>query len=381
MAKTSMLTTNALTMQWWAKKGFIDIYKKAQFGRMFDRGSIFRAEELDRAKKGDEVTFSFNGILTGIGIGEGGTLTGNEEKLDLQSHTMKWNVFRHAVCSPNEDTIEQVRTNVDFDKNARELLPEFHRSRLDASAFNQLAGVDSTTIEVDTAIYSGDDRTFVQGLNTVNAPTANRILRAGGTATTDELLTTADTMNLDIIDAAIETLQRTYPYAGPLEGEEFDLYVSHEQETDLKRDSTGKIQWYGNYLATIQGGDTMDNMIMNGSKYGTQRIGKYANVNIIPTTRVATGVDSVTNAAIPTVRRAVLVGKNALSFGSAFSGALSGDKERGGQVPFKFTTQLKDYDYDSGVEARMIYGLKKVQFSNEDFGSLVISTYAAPHAA
>lgn len=378
MAVTSMLTGNALTVKLWSKLGFVDMYKSSAFGRMYRRGTIMRAEELDRAEAGDDVTFNFTGILTGTGIGEGGTLTGNEEALDLQAFSMQYNVFRHAVASPNDDTIEQARTLVRFEERARQQLPQFHASRLDASVFNQLAGVNSTTITVDSTVYSGSNRTFVQGLNTINAPTTNRIIRAGGAAN-DESLTSSDTFTLDLIDAAVEQLLRTYPYAGPLENDEFDLYISYEQMTDLKRDTSGKIQWYTNYLSAMEGGDIDENKIMVGSKYGMQPVGKYANVNIIPAFRVATGQNSSTGAAITTVRRAVLCGRNALAFASRFSGALEDMRETDGNVPFKFSVQLKDYDYIKGIEARMIYGVKKIQFDNEDFGSSVIATYAAPH--
>ncbi len=381
MATTGMLTGNALTVKLWSKLGFVDMYKGTAFGRMARRGTIMRAEELDRAEAGDDVTFSFTGILTGTGVGEGATLVGNEEALNLQSFSMQYNVFRHAVASPNDDTIEQARTNVRFEERARELLPEFHSARLDASVFNQLAGVNSTTITVDGTVYSGTDRTFVQGNNTINAPTTNRIIRAAGAAT-DQALTSADTMTLDLIDAAVEQLQRTYPTAKALDGQEFDLYISFEQSVDLKRDTSGKIQWYTNYLSSMEGGDQANNPIFTGDKYGTQPIGKYANVNIIPTFRVATGVDSSTSAAITTVRRAVLCGRNALSFGSKFGGSLTdASADSNGNVPFKFTTQLKDYDYIKGIEARMIYGVKKIQFASEDFGSTVISTYAAAHTS
>ncbi len=378
MATTAMLTGNALTVKLWSKLGFIDMYKNTAFGRMARRGTIMRAEELDRAEAGDNVTFSFTGILTGTGVGEGQTLVGNEESLDLQSFAMSYNVFRHAVSNPNDDTIEQARTNVKFEKTARELLPAFHAARLDASVFNQLAGVNSTTITVDGTVYSGTDRAFVQGMNTINVPTTNRIIRAASAAT-DEALTSADVFTLDLVDAAVEGLQRTYPYAGALDGQEFDLYISFEQSTDLKRDTSGKIQWYTNALAMTEAGS---DLLSVGDKYGTQPIGKYANVNIIPTFRVATGVHSSTSAAISTVRRAVLCGKKALAFASKFGGNLSdGSADKNGTVPFKFTTQLKDYDYIKGIEARMIYGVKKIQFDSEDFGSTVISTYAAAHTS
>lgn len=380
MSQTSMLTGNALTAKLWAKLGFVDMMKNTAFGRMVKRGTIMRAEELDRAEAGDEVTFNFTGILTGIGTGEGGTLTGNEEALNLQSYSMKYNVFRHAVASPNENTIEQARTMVNFENRARKLLPQFHASRLDASCFNQLAGVNSDTIEVDGTIYSGSNRTFVQGLNGISAPTANRIIRANGAAN-DQSLISSDTFNLDLVDAAVEQLLRTYPYSGTLDNDEFDLYISYEQMTDLKRDTAGKIQWYQNYLSQMTGGVTDKNLIFDASAYGSKPVGKYANVNIIPAFRVATGVHSITNAALPSVRRAVLCGRNALSFASKFSGALEDMKQTEGNVPFKYSTQLKDYDYIKGIEARMIYGVKKLQFDGEDFGSTVISTYAAPHTS
>lgn len=381
MSTTSMLTTNSLTVKLWAKLGFVDMYKNTAFGRMARRGTIMRAEELDRAEAGDDVTFNFTGILTGTGQGEGTTLTGNEEALDLQSRSMVFNVFRHAVASPNDDTIEQARTLVNFEDRARSLLPEYHASRLDASVFNQLAGVNSTTITVDTTVYSGTDRTFVQGLNTIDAPTTNRIIRAAGAAT-DQAITSADTITLDLIDAAVELLKRTYPYAGALDNQEFDMYISFEQEVDLKRDTSGKIQWYTNYLSAMEGGQIEGNKIMEGSKYGTTAIGKYANVNIIPAFRVATGVNSSTSAAITTVKRAVLCGRNAASFASKFGGNLAdASADNRGTVPFKYSIQLKDYDYIKGIEARMIYGLRKIQFDGEDYGSVVISTYAAAHTS
>lgn len=381
MSVTTMTTSNDLTVKLWSLQGFLDIYKSTAFGRMARRGSLIRADKLDNAQAGDEVTFNFTGILTGLGQTEGGTLTGNEEALDLQAFTMAYNVVRHAVASPNDDTIEQARTLVPFYKRAREGLVGWHASRVDASLFNQLAGCSTTSITVDNAVYTGSSRTIVQGLNTVNAPSTNRIIRAGGAAT-DEALTSSNTFTLDLIDAALEKLMSTYPSAGALDNEEFDLYISYEQMTDLKRDTSGKIQWYTTNLSAMAGGMVDDNPIQVGSKYGSQPVGKYANVNIIPTFRVAYGQNSSSSAAITNVRRAIMVGKNAAAFASKFSGAIEKDytpEQTNGNVPLKFFEQLKDFDYIKAVEARMIYGIKKIQFDSEDFGSVVLSTYAAPH--
>ena len=170
MATTSMTSSNPLSVKLWGAKAFYESLKYSAFGHMAARGTIMRAEELDTARKGDEVTLPYVGLLTGEGQTEGGTLTGNEESLDLDSFSMKWNVARHAVANPNDDTIEQTRTNVMFEKSSRTQLTKWMTSRMDASAFNQLAGINSTTITVDTTVYSGSKRTIVQGLNAVSEP-------------------------------------------------------------------------------------------------------------------------------------------------------------------------------------------------------------------
>ena len=104
-------------------------------------------------------------------------------------------------------------------------------------------------------------------------------------------------------------------------------------------------------------------------------LGQYGRVNIYSAPRVAYGLNSSTSAVITTVQRAVLVGKDALSFGSPFGG-----RPTDSDVPLKYFSQLKDYEYYKGLEGRMIYGLKKTVASNsEDIGVIVISTYGAAH--
>jgi len=382
MSTTPMLTGNPLAVKLWAKEDYLDIYKSTIYGRMMEAGTLHYAEELNGATKGDQVTFAFNGILTGLGTGEGGTLVGNEEALTLSSSAMAINVVRHAVNNPNDDTIEQQRTYVPFEKNARTQLKGWHRSRVEASIFNQLAGANSTSYLVDGATYSAPDKLpFVRGLNSIVAPSTNRIIRAGGVAN-DQSLTSTNTMTLDLIDAAIELTKRTYPTVEPINrnGDEgFDLYISWEQLTDLKRDTTGKIQWSQNYLAAMAGGMINDNPIFTNT-IGSKAVARYANVYIIPNARVSYGVSSADSSIQTNVRRAVLCGKNAAAIGSVTGGRLSDNT-----VPLIYKQQFQDYEYYKGIEARMIWGCKKLQGTSagntEDWGSVVISTYAAAHTA
>lgn len=383
MAITTMTTSNSLTVKKWSAKGFIDIYKASAFGHMLDRGTIMRASELDRAEAGDAITFNFTGILQGLGQTEGGTLTGNEEALNNQGFAMSFNVVRHAVANPNTDTIEQARPNFSFEERSRKLLPKWHASRLDASVFNQLAGITATSSTVDGAVYTGAKLTIVSGLNTINAPSTNRIVWAGN-AGADESLTSSQTMTLDLIDAAVEIATTTYPTIAPLANEEFDLYCHPYQILDLKRDTTGKIQWYNNQLAATAGGK---GDLDTASAYELKAVGKYANVVIYSRNRVPLGVNSSTSAVVANTRRAVMCGGDAMAFASKFSGAVVDLAQTKGNTPLKFFKQLKDYEYIAGIEARMIYGVKKLQFtatgatSASDYGSIVISTYAAAHTS
>lgn len=382
MSVTPMNRGDALNVELWSNQlRFVEMMKRFQFGHMVGRNIIVRAEELDRAEAGDKITVQQIGRLTGIGVGEGGTLENQEESLNLQAFTMVFNVFRHAVAYYGKSTVQDERSRVRFQEEAEVALRNFHGSRLDASCFNQLAGLNSTTMTIEGTTYSGSNRTFIQGLNSIAAPSSNRIVRAAAAAN-DQSITSADTMNLDLVDVAMEKLQTTQPTAEPLDGREFDLFLSHQQALDLRRDSAGKIQWYTNYLSAMEGGMVSDNPIMKGNQYGVKSIGKYQNVNIYESNNVSTGENGSDASAITTVRRAVLCGKGALLFSSKFSGALTGDDEQtGGNAPLQFFREDRDFQYVEATEGRMLYGVKKNTFESEDLNSIVISTYGASHTS
>lgn len=382
MATTPMPTTSSNAVKLWSLQTMNEMIARTRFGHMLSRGSLMITTELDNARAGDEITIDQVSRLTGIGVTEGGAMVGNEEALDIGAFKMKWNVTRNAVSSPNEDTIEQARTNVNFAKQAREGLSKWHRERLDACVFNQLAGVDSTTItNVRGVTYSGASRVIVQGHNTVNAPSTNRIVRAGGRAN-DQSLTSSDTFTLDLVDAAIEKAMAAYPIIEALDNEEFDLYLDIYQLTDLKRDNTGRVTWLDTSKSLAQGGDSKTLLTANGNYNTTSPVAKYANVNIYVAPCVAHGVSSADSSAVANVRRAVMVGRNAVAFASKFAGGLTDvETARQGGMPIKFKEELQDYEYLRGIEARSLYGVKKVTMSGEDNGVVVISTYAAAHSS
>lgn len=374
MSSTQMSSTNSLTLKLWATEDWVNPGQQWVFGHLFSRGAVFYAEEfLGQKARGDQITYDYTNKLTGIPVGEGGTLDGNEEALNLGYFSMSINVTRIGVLNPNDDTIEQQRTLVDFPERTRKVIPNRHMELLDTACFYQLAGAYPTSWTQNQTTWSGNNRLFVTGHNVPVAPSTDRIIRAGAAAT-DQALTSSNTMTLDLVDYALESIANSNQPLQMLPDMTYDLFVSPEQYTDLKQDSSGKIQWFPMALARTTGGDSSQ---IDGYLYNKMPcLGQYGNVNIYMAGRVAYGVSSADSSVITTVRRAVMVGKDALTFASPFGGRPT-DKS----VPLKYFSQLKDYDYYKGLEGRMIYGLKKTVASNSsDIGVFVISTYAASHS-
>jgi hypothetical protein len=367
-----MTTTNELTRKAWATKDWVNPGQRVVFGHLFSRGAIFYTDVFEGAKgRGDQVTYSYANKLTGIPVGEGGTLDGNEEALDLGSFKMSINLTRVGVLNPNDDTIEQQRTLVSFPETTRKVIPNRLNELLDSSVFNQLAGFDPTSYTANGTTWSGTNKLFVQGHNTPTAPTTNRILRAGGGAN-DQAITSSNTMTLDLIDFALEDIDLSDQPIKRFADGTYDLYISPEQLTNLKQDTSGKILWFNSQLAKITGGK--ENQFEQNLFDTMPCAGEYAGVNIYSAPRVAYGQRSDTSAVITTVRRAVLVGKDALTYGSPFG-------KPDDSAPFRYFDQLKDFGYMKAMEGRMIFGLKKTVATNsEDVGVYVIATYAAANS-
>lgn len=377
MSTTVMTSSNNSTVKKWEKKTWIEAYQQSAFGLMARSGAIYDASANFRNDngRGDNLTFDYVGKLTGIPLGEGSTAFGNEEALDLGNHNMSINLTRIPVSNPNNGSIEQQRTNIQFDEVTANTLGGRAAELIDSSVFQQLAGVNPTTFTLNGTTYaSAADKLQVQGHNTPTAPTSNRIIRAGAAAT-DQALTSSDTMSMDLLDFSLEEIQANDQPVKPVSDGYYKLFLHPFQVVDLRQDSSGKIQWYQNQLAEEAGGK--DSYLTFHIDYRPIEVGVYLNVKIYQAPRVAQGANSSTDAVITTVRRAVMVGRDALSFASPFGGIGMSDTD----VPFKMYVQLSDYDYVKGMDLRSLYGIKKMSPSNaEDIGAMVISTHAAAHS-
>jgi len=346
MASTTMATTNLLTRKAWATEDWMNPGMRTVYGHLFARGSVYVAEEFKgKDARGDELTLDYMGKLTGIPIGEGGKMEGNEEAQDLGYFKMAMNITRIAVAAPNKGTIEQQRTLVNFPSSMRKLIAKRHMELLDTAVFYQLAGADPTSFTLNGTTWSGTNKLFVQGHNTPVAPATSRILRAAGAAT-DQALVSANVFSFQLIDYAMEKNASSDQPITPNDDGSYDLFISQEQLVDLKHDTTASVQWFNTTLAAMTGGDS--SMFEQNQFMKMLPVATYSGVNIYVSPRVAYGVRSDTSAVITSVRRAVLVGKEALAFASP-----NGSKPSDNSVPLEYYTDTFDYESKIGVEGRL----------------------------
>jgi N4-gp56 family major capsid protein len=231
------------------------------------------------------------------------------------------------------------------------------------SFFNQICG---NTAAVDTK-FTGNNATV--------APSTNRIIRAGNVAG-DNNLTASDKMELQYIDIARQRAETasvaagTGPLVRPIRIEGNDYYVMflHDFQVHDLRTNTSTGQWLDIQKAAMQGGDVASNPIFTGA------LGVYNGVVLHKASRVTQGANGTT--AVANTRRAVLCGAQAamIAFGSS-----------NGATRYTWVEEMFDYGNQLGVSAGSIFGLKKTKFipandsatNAEDFGAIVVSTYAA----
>jgi N4-gp56 family major capsid protein len=364
MSTTSYGVNDALAVKLWSKKLAVEVSKATPIAPLIgtSSNSIIQMKSETSKGKGDKVTFGLRKQLTGDGVTESQVLEGNEEALSTYSDSLVINELDNAVRVKNEGTIDVQRVPFNLRDEAIAGLADWYADRMSMMFFIQACGYTAPTLSFEgrTVTLSG----VHWGHNTPTAPTSGRIIRAGAQAN-DQSLTSADVFDLTLIDKAVEAAKVANPKIRPVRVNGDSMYVMYlhpYQVTDL-RTNTSTGQWLDIQKAAARRGS--DNPIFSGA------LGVYNNVVLREAEHVVTGVNASTSAQITTVRRAVLLG--AQSCVCAFG------MNKG---PTRYTTVEKTFDYDRelGVAAKTILGMKKTVFDSSDFGTIVVSTYAAAHS-
>lgn len=374
MAETRFETSDALTVKKWASRLGYDVVYRTSLSSMIgeDENSVIQLKNELSKGPGDQVTFSLMKKLTGAGFTTGEVAEGNGESLSLYSESLVINELGHVVDVPNEGrSIDTQRVPIKLRAAAKNGLTTWFQERLSQAFFYHVCGY--TPINASGAKYNLN--------NTVVAPSSGRhIWRAAGaseTNTADEGLESDDIFSLNMIDHMRETAESASSPVRPINiegdyenggvdigGGRYIIYIHPYQATDL-RTSTDTGQWLDIQKAAMMGGQLSKNPIYSDA------LGEYNGVIIKKANHVTQGVNSSTGAAITTVRRAVLLGAQAVSIGFG---------KDNGPTTMNWNEELLDHKRRLEVSSFSLIGMVKNQYDSVDFGTIVGSTYAAAHA-
>ena len=353
MATTSYGVNDSMAVKLWSKKVAWEALKSTPIAPLIGtgEGSIITRKDETSKGAGDRVRMTLFMTPEGDGFTENEDVEGNAEALTNYSDDLVINELGHAVGVKSQNTIDQQRVPFNLRDQAFRGLRDWWGNRMSVTFFNQVCG------------YTAQTNTKYTGLQAATAPSTNRVIRAAAAAT-DQALTSADTFTLDLIDKAKEKAETGDPPVPPvmIGGEKMYVVYLHDFQVTSLRTNTSTGQWQDIQKAAMMGGNVSKNPIFTGA------LGMYNNCILRKANDVTQGVNSSTSAAITTVRRAVLLG--AQSAYIAF-----GQKHQAGK--FRWNEELLDHKRKLEVSAFSIWGLKKCVYNSEDYGTVVISTYAA----
>lgn len=371
MSTTSYGLNDALTVKLWSKKLDHEALKYTDIGPLIgdDANSIIHRKTETQKGPGDQITFGIRMQLSGAGFTENQLAEGNGESLTTYSDALIINELGHVVGVKSRNSIDQQRVPFDLRDEAKGGLSDWYAKRFSVAFFNQVCGY---TLQADVR-YTG--------LNATIAASATRILRQSSRAS-DDLLVAGDTFSLDLIDVAKEIAITATPKIRPATfgggggsmgmggrrdynktlTDKYVMYLHPYQITDLRK-NTSSGQWLDLVKAAYMG-SAANFPVYSGA------IGEYNSV-ILRSSFDVTGGISATSTAVATVRRAVLLGGQAcmMAFG-----------QDNGPNKYRWNEELFDHKRRLEVSAWTIHGLKKTSYNSVDYGTVVVSTYAAAHS-
>lgn len=370
MATTNFGVNDVNTVKLWAKRLGFQIVYRTDISSLIGEGpnSIIHLKSETQKSAGDKVTFSLMTELLGDGFTENEIAEGNGESLSIYADGILINELGHVVGIPNKGrSIDEQRVPFNLRDAARMGLRAWWGKRMSTVFFNHVCG------------YTPETRAKYIGNNAIIAPSSGRHLwvdAAGNNSDGDENLGADDVFSLKYVDFARETAETADNPVRPLNVEGYDdgrdisggkyvMYLHPFQATDL-RTSTSTGQWLDIQKAALANGQASKNPIY------TDALGEYNNVILKKANHVTQGASKAApGTAVSTVRRAVLLGAQAAAV------AYGRD---GGETDYGWNEELLDHKRKLEVSVISIYGMKKTQFNGVDFGTVVVSSYAAKHS-
>jgi len=360
MAEWQYGTNDDLAVKRWAKEMFAGFMQACDFMRMASREDSAALYLVDNLSKnaGDKVTYGVSNLLSGAGVKDMNTLTGNEESPTTNADSLFVHELAHAVLLVGPMSIQRVM--FDMRKIAKNRLSDWYAARADHAGANQLASQVQLT----------DDRYTGLQAATAPAPLANATTPARhivapypqGTNTDAASITSSHTMDLRLIDTAIRWAKSITYGVRPMviAGKKLYLQILHPTQVTDMRVSTTTGQWLDIEKAVLSANGSAENPIF------WESLGMYHQTLMHENARIPNAT-SIAGATVANTKRSPFMGAQAacLSFG----------RFPGNQSRFRWLEELRDFGRQLGIGVSSIWGMKKVTFNSRDFGVIAIDTY------
>lgn len=362
MSYTAFAQNDPMAVKLWSKKLAVEANKSIDIDPLIGTSDASVIQEKEETKKGngDQVTFGLRMQLKGSGFSSSDVAEGNGEQLGTNSDKVTIDELGHVVGVKSENTIDQQRVPFNLREQARSGLADWFQTRKTVSFFNHVCGFTPANANPFGKKFTAN--------NVVTAPSQGRILRPNNRAD-DGALVPGDIFTLDLIDKAVELAKtggqgkKVMIRPVVVNGKKYYiLYLASEQVTSL-RTNTAAGQWLDIQKAAMAGMQSSNSPIFSGA------LGEYNNVILREAQDITAGVSANGQVAVPNTRRAVLLGAQAatIAYGKA-----------GGDTRYRWNEELLDHKRNLEVSAWAIWGMKKTTYNGDDFGTLVIPTYAKP---
>lgn len=322
-----------------------------------DSGGIYLFDNLTK-NAGDLLTYGVSNLLSGAGVLDLNTLTGNEEAPTTYGDALYVHELAHAVLLVGPISIQRVL--FDMRKIGRNRLADWYAARADHAGANQLA----SQVQITDTRYTGLQAATAPA-PAANAATPSRQIVGpyGGTNTDAASLTSSQVMDIRLTDVAIRWAKSITAGVRPMQiaGRKLYVQVMHPSQVTDMRTSTSTGQWLDIEKAAMTGGDIGDNPIF------WESIGMYHGTLYHENARVPNATANA-GTVVTNTKRSVFFGAQAA--GLAF-GRYPGEQSR-----FRWLEELRDFGRQMGIGVSSIWGMKKTVFNSVDFATIAIDTYA-----
>lgn len=305
----------------WHRAVWMEAKKQSYFEKFTgeDENSIIhRVTDLEKSK-GDTVIFGLLMDLSGEGVDGDNTLEGNEEEMVFYDMEVKVNQKRHGVRI--EGLLAEQKSPYPMRSKAKNLLGRWMAGYVDKLTFKRLT----------------------------DAPSANRVVYAGGKAAENQI-TDTDVITTSLIEKIKRMATNATPKIRPvmIKGKPHYVWVCRDyQLRDLRNDE----RWMNAQLQANLKGE--NNPIFSGAEGIWDGVVIHTHENVPITKTGATGAN---------VAHSLFLGAQAAVHA----------------VAKKVYWREKAFDYDNqqGFATGIIHGIAKSKFNDEDFGVINVLTGA-----